>query len=351
MRFHDKRSIAGALAAAILFGASTPAAKALGADLHPLTLAGLLYAGSGMGLSAWLLVRRITGPARSTPGVALADIPWLAGSVVTGGMIAPGLLMMGLVATEASVAALLLNLESVFTALMAWFVFRENFDRRIAIGMALIAAGGIVLSVSGSVGHFDPAALLVSGACFFWAIDNNLTRKISGGDPIVIAALKGGVAGATNLVLAAVSGAAWPAVGTAVIAMTVGFAGYGLSLVLFVIALRELGAARTGAYFSTAPFAGVILAIAVLGEPAAGGFWLAGLLMAAGVWLHVTEQHVHTHTHEPMNHTHAHSHDEHHRHGHEFDWHGHGPHTHRHEHARLTHRHSHFPDIHHRHEH
>ncbi|MBS0335962.1 MAG: DMT family transporter [Proteobacteria bacterium] len=346
-----KWSIAGALAAAALFGASTPAAKALGADVNPFALAGLLYAGSGLGLGAWLLARRVAG--RSVPlGIAAADLPWLAGAVLAGGVAAPAMLMFGLASTQATVASLLLNLESVFTALIAWFVFRENFDRRIAAGMALITAGGVLLAFEpGAFERFDGAALLVAAACLCWAIDNNLTRKISAGDAIAIAAIKGCVAGATNLALAVAAGAALPPVLVSAGAMGVGFAGYGLSLVLFVVALRELGAARTGAYFSTAPFVGVTLAIGVLGEPAGITFWGAAALMALGVWLHVSERHQHPHSHEPLEHAHRHSHDAHHAHSHDFDWDGSEPHTHPHRHQPLTHTHPHFPDIHHRHGH
>lgn len=345
------RSVAGALGAAALFGASTPAAKALGGELHPFALAGLLYTGSGLGLVLWMIARRISG--RRTPlGIANADLPWLAGAVLTGGILAPAMLMFGLAASQATVASLLLNLESVFTALIAWFVFRENFDRRIALGMALITAGGIVLSLApGGVGRIDAAAVLVAAACLFWAIDNNLTRRISAGDPIAIAAIKGCVAGAANLALAGMAGASWPAFGTLTAALCVGFAGYGLSLVLFVVALRDLGAARTGAYFSTAPFVGVALAIGVLGEPAGPAFWIAAALMGCGVWLHVSERHEHTHSHGLQEHAHKHSHDEHHRHTHDFEWDGVEPHAHPHRHEPLTHRHPHFPDIHHRHGH
>ena len=184
MGLRNKRSIAGALAAAALFGASTPAAKMLGAELHPFALAGLLYAGSGIGITLWILARHLADRRPIRLGIASVDLPWLAGSVLTGGVLAPGLLMLGLVTTQATVASLLLNLESVFTALIAWFVFRENFDRRIALGMALITAGGVVLSMTpGTLVQVDTAALLVGAACLFWAIDNNLTRKISAGDP------------------------------------------------------------------------------------------------------------------------------------------------------------------------
>ncbi len=346
-----KRSIAGALAAAALFGASTPAAKALVGDVHPFALAGLLYAGSGLGLSLWLVARRLAGEKFSL-GIDRSALPWLAGAVVTGGVLAPSLLMFGLASTQATVASLLLNLESVLTALIAWFVFRENFDRRIAIGMGLITAGGILLSLSpGTLNAIDAGALLVAAACLFWAIDNNLTRKISSGNPVAIAAIKGLVAGIANLSLAAWSAAPWPSTGLSLAAMVIGLAGYGISLVLFVVALRDLGAARTGAYFSTAPFVGVAIAIGVLGEPAGLAFWVAATLMGAGVWLHVSERHEHDHTHELLEHEHGHVHDEHHRHTHDFDWDGAEPHAHGHRHETLTHRHPHYPDIHHRHRH
>ena len=291
-------------------------------------------------------------PALVPLGIAAADLPWLAGAVLAGGVAAPAMLMFALASTQATVVSLLLNLESVFTALIAWFVFRENFDRRIALGMGLIVAGGIALTAdSGALGRIEGAAFLVAAACLCWAIDNNLTRRISAGDALTIAAIKGCVAGATNLALAAAVGASLPSFTASLAAMGVGFAGYGLSLVLFVVALRELGAARTGAYFSTAPFVGVALAITILGEPAGGAFWIAAVLMGSGVWLHVSERHEHQHAHEAQEHAHDHLHDEHHRHSHDFDWNGAEPHSHPHRHQPMSHSHLHFPDIHHRHGH
>ena len=346
-----KSAIVAALAAAALFGASTPAAKALGVSLSPFALAGLLYIGSGLGLGTWLLARRLAG--RSVPlGISAADLPWLAAAILAGGVVAPALLMFGLVQTQATVASLLLNLESVFTALIAWFVFRENFDRRIAAGMALITAGGVLLAFDpAAFGRIDAATLLVAAACLAWAIDNNLTRKVSSGDALSIAAIKGCVAGASNLAMAASTGAALPGAAVSLATMGVGFAGYGLSLVLFVVSLRDLGTARTGAYFSTAPFVGVTIGIAALGEPATAAFWAAAALMAGGVWLHVSERHEHPHSHEALEHAHRHSHDEHHQHEHEFQWDAREPHTHPHLHNPVVHSHPHFPDIHHRHGH
>lgn len=339
-----KIPVASALGAAFLFGASTPAAKTLAGEVHPVLLAGLLYAGSGLGLGIWFLAGK-----RST-ALARADVPWLLGAVIAGGVIGPVLLMVGLAATSAASASLMLNLEGVLTALLAWFAFRENFDRRIAFGMALIVAGGALLAFEpGALQGGHLGSLAVAGACLAWAIDNNLTRKVSSADPAAIAAIKGTVAGAVNLAIAGALGAAWPGLATAAAAACVGLLGYGVSLALFVVALRELGAARTGAYFSTAPFVGVALALFVLGEAPAPLFWPAAVLMLAGVWLHVSERHEHEHVHLPTEHEHSHMHDEHHRHAHEFTWDGKEPHTHPHRHARLAHRHPHYPDIHHRH--
>ena len=334
-----------ALGAAALFGASTPAAKVLAGELVPFLLAGLLYAGSGVGLAAWMLVTR-SRPA----SIPRADWPWLACAILCGGVAGPVLLMVGLATMSAAGASLLLNLEGVFTALIAWFAFRENFDRRIAAGMALIVGGGALLAIEPGAWSFSrPGALAVAGACLAWAVDNNLTRKVSAGDPVVIAGLKGLVAGAVNLGIAFAVGAAWPGAARAGAAMGVGLLGYGVSLVLFVLALRELGAARTGAYFSTAPLIGVAISLLALGESPGALFWPAAALMSAGVWLHVSERHEHEHVHEPLEHEHSHVHDLHHQHAHAGNWDGREPHTHVHRHERLVHSHPHYPDLHHRH--
>ena len=340
-----RRAIAYALLSAALFGASTPLAKIFVGSISPLALAGLLYLASGIGLGAWLLVRR------PTAGLALRDAPWLAGAIIAGGIIGPALLMYGLARTDAASASLLLNLEAVFTAALAWIAFRENVDRRIFAGMAAIVAGGVVLAWQTLEVRGVAGPLLITGACLAWALDNNLTRRVSGGDAVALAALKGLVAGATNLGLALAVGAGLPAPGAIAAAALVGLFGYGVSLVLFIMALRDLGTARTSAYFSIAPFFGAALALLMLGERPQAGFWAAAALMTVGVWLHVTERHEHEHVHEPVSHTHEHVHDAHHRHGHEPGWEGREPHTHRHEHGRLRHRHPHYPDLHHRHRH
>ena len=330
--------------AALLFGASTPLAKSLFPQMTPLLLAGLLYLGSGVGLAAYSFVRsRRSDVARREAALTRKDAPWLAGAILAGGVIAPVLLMWGLAATPASSASLLLNLEGVLTALLAWFVFKENFDRRIALGMALIAAGGVSLSWMGrlEVG-VAWSSLAIVGACLAWAIDNNLTRKVSAGDPVQIAMLKGLVAGSVNTGLALAVGAKLPAASSLLATGVVGFFGYGVSLTLFVLALRHIGTARTGAYFSVAPFVGAAISILFLGDTLTIGFIVAAVLMALGVWLHLTEHHGHEH---------LHTHDEHHQHTHRPNDPPGEPHTHWHRHEELVHTHQHYPDIHHRHEH
>jgi drug/metabolite transporter (DMT)-like permease len=343
-------AVAAALGAAALFGASTPVAKALVADVHPVVLAALLYLGSGIGLLAF---RAHTWLRPGGTGLARGDWPWLAGAIAFGGVLGPVLLMLGLVRTSASSASLLLNLEAVLTALIAWFVFRENADRRIVLGMGLIVAGGVALAWPGEThgGASLAGALLVAGACLCWAIDNNLTRKVSGGDATFVAGAKGLIAGAVNLAIGLALGGGLPAPAPLGLALVVGLAGYGLSLALFVLALRGLGTARTGAYFSTAPFIGAAIAIGAFGESTSPALWIAAALMGAGVWLHLTERHEHPHSHEPLEHAHPHVHDEHHRHEHDFPWNGAEPHAHFHRHAVITHAHPHYPDLHHRHPH
>ncbi len=336
-----------ALGAALLFGVGTPLAKMLLEVADPWLLAGLLYAGSGLGLLAYRGLARL-------PRVVLArrDVFWLGAAIFAGGVVGPVLLMVGLAGMPASGASLLLNAEGVFTALLAWFAFKENFDRRIALGMGLIVAGAVVLSWPGeaSFGAVLPA-LAILGACFAWGLDNNFTRKVALNDATFIAMSKGLVAGGTNIVLALGLGATFPGIAIVAGAAALGLLSYGISLVLFVVALRELGTARTGAYFSTAPFAGAILALALLGEPVTVPLVLAGILMAAGAWLHLTERHEHAHGHLALTHEHDHEHDEHHRHEHGVPMGSGKRHSHRHDHEAMAHSHAHYPDAHHTHRH
>jgi len=342
----NRHAVILALLSAGLFGVSTPAAKALLGSMEPTILAGLLYCGAGLGVAVLRRVTHLVRPESHAPEVALSrkELPWLGGAIAAGGIVGPILLMTGLVRTEAATASLLLTLEGVATALMAWFIFQENFDRRIAIGMACLVLGAIVLSWSGQptlTGLFGPLAVV--GACIAWGLDNNLTRKVSLADPLQIVELKGLIAGPVNLALGFLAGGQLLDLFSVAAAAAIGFLGYGVSLALFVLALRHLGTARTGAYFSTAPFFGAIVAIVFLREPLTIELLIAGLLMAVGVWLHITEHHEHEHVHEPMEHAHPHIHDAHHQHEHDINDPPGEPHTHAHPHGRLK-RAGHAPD-------
>jgi len=338
-----------AVIAAVLFGSTTPIAKFLISDVHPVLLAAILYLGSGIGLT---ITRHLLKSANDEASLQKSMYPWLLGAIFFGGILAPVLLMIGLKTSPASSASLLLNLEGVFTAILAWVIFKENFDRRIATGMALIIVGGVLLT-----GQTDFrletswGSLLIILACLCWGIDNNLTQKVSSNDPYQIASIKGLCAGSFNIIICIILGISHCPLEKLFAGLILGFLGYGLSLSFFVIALRHIGTARTGAYFSFAPFWGAILSILVLGEKITWSLIAAGILMAAGLWLHLTERHEHPHEHEEFKHDHKHTHDEHHLHGHD----GLEPitpeHAHAHAHEKIVHVHSHFPDIHHRHAH
>jgi drug/metabolite transporter (DMT)-like permease len=341
-----------ALVSAALFGASTPAAKVLVGSVHPAMLAGLLYCGAGIGVA--VMRRALPWVISRAPEVAVSrsELPWLVGAIGFGGVFGPLLLMVGLSHTDAATASLLLTLEGAATALMAWSIFHENYDRRIALGMGCLVVGAIVLSWSGAPTTANLLGpLAIAGACIAWGLDNNLTRKVSLADPLQIVELKGLIAGPFNIVLGLLFGALLPPFSTMFIAGVVGFVGYGVSLALFVLALRGLGAARTSAYFSTAPFIGSAAAVIALGDPVSSQLLIAGLLMAAGVWLHLTERHEHEHFHGAMGHAHPHVHDEHHHHAHTAGDPAGEPHTHFHEHKPMRHAHPHVPDMHHTHQH
>lgn len=348
------RAVSYALLSAVLFGASTPAAKALLAEVDQRVLAGLLYCGAGLGVAIARRALKLMGVIHRTREVALVGKEWfwLGAATLAGGVAGPLLLMAGLARTEAATASLLLTLEGVFTAMIAWFVFREHFDRRIALGMFSIVVGSLCLAWSGAPtvsGLFGPLA--IAAACLAWAVDNNLTRNVSHADPLQIVEIKGMAAGVVNLGIGLSTGAELPSYPLAGVAGVVGFLGYGVSLVLFVLALRHLGTARAGAYFSTAPFLGAAASVAFLGEPLTAQLMAGAAFMVVGVWLHLSEHHEHEHGHEALAHSHPHVHEEHHQHGHEADVTDTEPHSHWHEHAPLIHAHPHMPDMHHRHDH
>lgn len=339
-----------ALAAAALFGASTPLAKLLQAEITPGLLAGLLYLGSGAGLALVQVIRRL-GRAPAEAPLQAGDIPWLAGAVLCGGIAAPLLLMWGLAGASASGVSLLLNLEGILTALIAALVFKEAVGARIWLAACLMLAAGLLLGYDPQAGFgLSLRTLAVAAACALWALDNNLTRRIAAADPVNIAMIKGLAAGCVNVLAALALGASFPNALPLAGALMLGWLSYGISLVLYIVALRHLGSARAASHFSTAPFIGAALALALLGEPVTVGFVAAFLLMIAATWLALTEQHRHAHGHEPLAHEHLHTHDAHHRHAHRGDE-GPEPHSHPHRHAPLAHSHPHLPDLHHRHPH
>jgi drug/metabolite transporter (DMT)-like permease len=348
----NRNAVLYALASAALFGASTPAAKLLLGVIDPFVLAGLLYSGAGIGIFA---LRRLVpwfANNLNAPEVALgaADAPWLGVAIAAGGVAGPLLLMWGLSRTDASTTSLLLALEGAATALIAWFGFHEGFDRRLLLGMASLIAGAIVLSWTGIPtleNVFGPLSVLA--ACVAWGVDNNLTRKVSQADPLQIVQLKGLIAGPLNVAIGIWTGGSISTLPSSLLAGVIGFFGYGVSLVLYVIALRHIGAARTGAYFSTAPFLGAAISVIALGDPLTPRLFAAGGLMA--LWLHLTEQHDHRHVHFPMRHAHPHIHDEHHQHHHKPSDPIGEPHTHWHDHGAVAHTHPHTPDAHHTHQH
>jgi drug/metabolite transporter (DMT)-like permease len=275
-----------ALLSAALFGISTPAAKVLVGTVDPVLLAGLLYCGAGIGVTILRhLAHAVLAPAAIEQSLRRQDIPWLAGAIVAGGIAGPVLLMLGLARTDAAAASLLLTLEGAATALMAWLIFHESFNRRVALGMICLVTGAIALAWSGIptlASVIGPVAIV--GACIMWGLDNNWTRKVSLADPLQIVQFKGLIAGPINVTLGIWVGAPLPGAIDALLAGFVGFLGYGVSLALFVMALRHLGAARTGAYFSTAPFLGAVVAVIALGEPITVQLIVAGGFMGMGVW-------------------------------------------------------------------
>lgn len=339
-----------ALAAAALFGASTPFAKLLLGEVSPVVLAGLLYLGSGIGL-ALLRLALSRGEHPREARLARDDWGWLAGAILAGGVAAPVLLLWGLAGSGAAETSLLLNFEGLITVLVAGALFREAVGVRLWLAALVMLSGGLALAYDPRAPlAFSPQSLAVVGACLCWALDNNLTRKVAGADPVVTAMIKGLAAGSFNLALGLALGGTLPAPAAAAGAIALGFVAYGVSLVLFIYALRHLGAARTGAHFSIAPFIGAAIAVPLLGEALTLGLIAATALMAIATWLVLTESHGHVHQHRRLSHSHRHVHDEHHQHAHRGDE-GPEPHAHEHVHEPMRHTHPHVPDLHHRHEH
>jgi drug/metabolite transporter (DMT)-like permease len=349
------RGVSAALGAAVLFGLSAPLAKLLVAGTGPLMLAALLYLGAGLGLAVVSLFGAQRRSVDTTPREAPlrgADVLLLLAVIAAGGVAAPVLMLFGLGRVSAVVGSLLLNLEAPLTMLLAVGLFGEHLGRWAAAGALLVALGAGVLSYAPGGVHADGLGVVaIVLASFGWAIDNNLTQRLSLRDPVAIARTKGLAAGLFTLVLALAAGSTFPTPGLVLAAMALGVVSYGLSVALSVWAMRTLGAARQSTFFATAPFIGAVAAVPLLGE----GFGLresgAGGLMALGVCLLLAEVHEHWHVHDVLTHEHAHVHDEHHRHEHREADLGREPHAHVHSHVPLSHAHPHVSDVHHRHRH
>jgi len=341
-----------ALLAAVLFGASAPLAKLLLGEIQPIMLAGLLYLGSAIGLGLLHLAASVkTKPEMAEASLKGKDYAWLLGAVLAGGIAAPILLLVSLQKTPASTASLLLNFEAVATASIAWLFFREAIGRRALAAILLITLAGIFLSLdtSGRWG-FSLGALGILAACLFWGLDNNFTRNISSKDPVLITLIKGLAGGTFSILLALSLGNEFPSVGKLLAVLALGSLSYGASIVLFIRAMRGMGAARTSALFNISPLVGVILSILLLRDQPGWMFFATIPILAVGAVLLMTESHVHTHLHPVVTHEHAHTHsDGHHTHNHDDVV--NGSHSHLHEHEEITHAHIHLPDTHHRHAH
>ncbi|HEY0133056.1 MAG TPA: EamA family transporter [Nannocystis sp.] len=336
------------LLAALSFGVSAPLAKLLLAEVSPQLLAGLLYLGAGAGLLLYRLVRPGT---REAP-LTRADLPPLLGVVALGGVAGPLLLLLGLARVSGTAGALLLNLEAPLTIVLAAVLFGEHLGRRATLATICVLLGAVVLRVTpGEVVVDSLGVAAIAAACLCWALDNNLTQRLSLKDPFQIVRIKCLAAGAFNTALAFVLGASFPGPRFVALAMALGVLSYGVSVVLDAYALRLHGAAREAAYFATAPFVGAAAAVPLLGDSLGIAELGAMALMAAGVVLLMRERHAHEHVHEPMEHEHLHVHDEHHQHEHTANDLPGEPHAHPHRHPKIIHDHPHVPDVHHRHQH
>lgn len=335
-----------ALMAAALFGASTPLLQWFGHGLGAFTSAALLYAGAA---AVGALSRR---PAAREAQLARRDGPVLLGMAAFGAVLGPVALAWGLQHTSATSASLMLTLEALFTALLAWAVYRETMDRRVAAAMLLLLAGGAVLvldqgQVSGAQLWGLLAVLLATAA---WGVDNTLSRALAERDPSQVVMAKALLGASATSLIAVALGEPLPTAGAALGLLMVGATGYGLSLRFYLLAQRAFGAGRTGSVYAFAPFIGAAIAVA-MGDRIAGWMLpLGGLLMLAGVLLHLIESHNHEHRHEALEHEHAHRHDDGH-HDHTHDSMPLGSHSHRHRHEPLQHAHPHVPDVHHTHRH
>lgn len=336
-----------AVLAAVAFGVTAPIVQMAGAGVGAFATAGLLYAGAMIAALALNGFR-----AASVIGVGRKHSFRLLVVALFGATLAPTLFAWGLQHSGATTASLLLNMEAVFTVILAWTLLREPIGRRVAVALVLMTCGGLALSIQHATDFEWQAlgALAVVGATFCWSCDNTLSRALSEENPLQIVAAKSGVGALFSAVMATLLGDARPSTPNATILLISGALGYGVSLGFYLGAQRRIGAGRTGSTFAVAPFIGAATSW-LWGDRELGSIAIASaLLFAMGVYLHATERHRHRHVHEPMEHSHMHRHDDGH-HDHTHDPPVVGEHEHWHHHEALEHEHEHAPDLHHRHSH
>jgi len=347
----QNKTVRTALLSAILFGISPVACKAVVGEMPSSLLAGLLYLGSGIGLTGVAYCQKSNG-LHMLRSLSLKQKACLVGAIMSGGIIAPLFLAYGIRHGTASEVSLLLNFEAVATTLLAWLIFHENIGVRVWLGKILIVGASILIIFTGGDSlKISIPGLSVLAACLLWGIDNNLTREIESIPATLLASIKGWSAGLFNIVISLALFRSQVTAMQVSGALVIGAFSYGASLVLFIQSLREIGSARTSTWFASGPFIGTILSVVLLGERPPGGYWVAALIMLSGMFFLYGEMHRHKHHHERLEHSHAHSHDdEHHQHVHE-NGDASEQHEHLHVHEPMTHSHVHWPDIHHRHGH
>lgn len=339
------------LLASLAFAAPVPATKVLLSGINPVLMAGLCYFAGGLAL---LFYRLLVPRSKSDTPLQRGDFKWLAASIAVGGIIAPILLMTGIALTaKASFASILFSSEVVFTAFIAWLLFREHLSLRFCVAVLLLVAGGAALSWNPELAsfHLDKGLLLVLAACFLWGFDNNFSARISGSDPVAVACYKGLAAGFVNTAVALALGSPFPPAPALLGVAVVGMSAYGVSIALLIYGMRHIGAARSAAIFGSNPFLGAFLCVIFLKEGVSLPFLCGFAACVAAMAVMLSEHHVHEHRHEDLVHEHGHTHEEHHAHVHASADPAGEPHSHRHSHERLVHVHDHSSDAHHLHSH
>lgn len=342
-----KKAIFLALLAAALYGMSAPFSKLLLGDIEPLLLAALLYLGAAFGMVLIMLARKITGWTGEEGVLTLKDLPYVIAMVILD-IIAPIALLYGLSVSSAATVSLLNNFEIVATSLIALLIFKENIGRQMWYAIFLITLATLLLSLDlNQAIILNHGAILVLLATLAWGLENNCTKKLSIKDPLMVVLIKGTGSGLGALLLAIIFGELSATFITVVLGLLVGSLSYGMSIFFYIHAQRELGAARTSAYYAIAPFIGVIITLVMFKEFPSVQFYIALFMMMVGSYFAVTQRNNHQHHHKPIVHEHAHSHDD----GHHTHDNSSVTHSHVHRHNAIDHQHEHTPDSHHNHRH